>query len=198
MIEKLVVQPGRLGTKAGKGFYDYPADGKKHLWSGLAELAPPPDGAAVRGRTEDALPLIQALERRAARGRRADRAREADVGAILGWGFAPWSGGPLSLIDTVGLKAFVAECDRMAQAYGPRFAPNALLRQMAEKGETFYGAADAKKAASTVGPFLSSGICCRDPAIHERRSKLIDGSRARPGMTLTLSACPVSGAGRFR
>ncbi len=72
---------------------------------------------------------------------------DADVGAILGWGFAPWSGGPLSLIDTVGLKAFVAECDRLAQAYGPRFAPKALLRRMAEKGETFYGAQPANKAA---------------------------------------------------
>jgi 3-hydroxyacyl-CoA dehydrogenase/enoyl-CoA hydratase/3-hydroxybutyryl-CoA epimerase len=72
---------------------------------------------------------------------------DADIGAILGWGFAPWSGGPLSLIDTVGLEAFVAECDRLAQAYGPRFAPTSGLRRMAEKGETFYGAGPASKAA---------------------------------------------------
>ena len=68
-------------------------------------------------------------------------AEDGDVGAILGWGFAPWSGGPLSLIDTVGVAEFVRECDRLAQAHGPRFAPNALLRKMAEKGETFYRAA---------------------------------------------------------
>jgi 3-hydroxyacyl-CoA dehydrogenase/enoyl-CoA hydratase/3-hydroxybutyryl-CoA epimerase len=148
MIEKLVVQLGRLGKKAGKGFYEYPADGKKHLWSGLAELAPRATEQPSVDELKKRFLYIQALETARCYEENVLTAPEdADVGAILGWGFAPWSGGPLSLIDTVGLKAFVAECDRMAQAYGPRFAPNALLRQMAEKGETFYGAADAKKAA---------------------------------------------------
>jgi 3-hydroxyacyl-CoA dehydrogenase/enoyl-CoA hydratase/3-hydroxybutyryl-CoA epimerase len=148
MIEKLVVQLGRLGKKAGKGFYEYPADGKKHLWSGLAELAPHATEQPSVDELKKRFLYIQALETARCYEENVLTAPEdADVGAILGWGFAPWSGGPLSLIDTVGLKAFVAECDRMAQAYGPRFAPNALLRQMAEKGETFYGAADAKKAA---------------------------------------------------
>ena len=147
MIEKLVVQMGRLGKKAGKGFYDYPADGKKRLWPGLAELAP----RAAEQPTVDELKkrflYIQALETARCYEEKVLTAPEdADVGAILGWGFAPWSGGPLSLIDTVGVKAFVAECDRLAQAYGPRFSPNALLRQMAEKGETFYGAAEKKAA----------------------------------------------------
>ncbi len=73
-----------------------------------------------------------------------DDPREADVGAILGWGFAPWSGGPVTLIDQMGAKAFVAECDRMAQAYGPRFAVPNLLRDMAAKGETFYQRFGAK------------------------------------------------------
>jgi 3-hydroxyacyl-CoA dehydrogenase/enoyl-CoA hydratase/3-hydroxybutyryl-CoA epimerase len=148
MIEKLVVQLGRLGKKAGKGFYDYPADGKKHLWSGLAELAPRAAEQPSVDELKKRFLYIQALETaRCTEENVLTAPEDADVGAILGWGFAPWSGGPLSLIDTVGLKTFVAECDRMAQAYGPRFAPNALLRQMADKGETFYGAASAKKAA---------------------------------------------------
>ena len=46
------------------------------------------------------------------------------VGSILGWGFAPYSGGTLSFIDTIGTRAFVEECDRLAQKYGPRFTPN--------------------------------------------------------------------------
>jgi 3-hydroxyacyl-CoA dehydrogenase/enoyl-CoA hydratase/3-hydroxybutyryl-CoA epimerase len=75
--------------------------------------------------------------------------READVGAILGWGFAPYTGGPLSVIDTVGAKKFVEECDRLAQKYGKRFLPGKLLRDMAEKGDTFYGRfkPETKKAA---------------------------------------------------
>ena len=79
--------------------------------------------------------------------READDRPDGDIGAILGWGFAPWSGGPLSLIDTVGAAAFVRTCNRLAQAYGPRFAPNALLQRMAETGETFYPAASTSKAA---------------------------------------------------
>ena len=77
-------------------------------------------------------------------------ARDADIGSILGWGFAPYTGGTASLIDGVGVKKFVEECDALAAKYGERFKPNALLREMAEKGETFYGrfgAAEVKKAA---------------------------------------------------
>ena len=64
--------------------------------------------------------------------------READVGSILGWGFAPFTGGVLSYIDMVGTKDFVAECEKLAQECGPRFAPPALLRDMAAKGKGFY------------------------------------------------------------
>jgi 3-hydroxyacyl-CoA dehydrogenase/enoyl-CoA hydratase/3-hydroxybutyryl-CoA epimerase len=71
---------------------------------------------------------------------------DGDIGAIFGWGFAPFTGGPFSLIDAVGLDAFVRECDRLAQQYGERFAPPKLLRDMAARGESFYGG-QAKQAA---------------------------------------------------
>jgi 3-hydroxyacyl-CoA dehydrogenase / enoyl-CoA hydratase / 3-hydroxybutyryl-CoA epimerase len=151
MIETLVTKLGRLGKKAGKGFYEYPIDGKKYLWPGLAALAT----------RAPAQPCVEVLQRRFLYVQALETARcyeegvvndaaDADVGAILGWGFAPWSGGPLSLIDTVGLKTFVAQCDRLAQAYGPRFTPNALLRRMADAGETFYGAAVAQEASASI------------------------------------------------
>ena len=143
------MQLGRLGKKAGKGFYDYPADGKKHLWPGLAELAPRAAEQPSVDELKKRFLYIQALETARCYEEKVLTAPEdADVGAILGWGFAPWSGGPLSLIDTVGAaRHSCAECDRLAQVYGPRFAPNALLRHMAEKGETFYGEASPQKAA---------------------------------------------------
>ena len=65
--------------------------------------------------------------------------READVGSILGFGFAPFSGGTLSYIDMMGTKRFVALCRELEKKYGARFAPAKLLLEMAEKGETFYG-----------------------------------------------------------
>jgi 3-hydroxyacyl-CoA dehydrogenase / enoyl-CoA hydratase / 3-hydroxybutyryl-CoA epimerase len=74
--------------------------------------------------------------------------READVGSILGFGFAPFTGGVLSLIDGVGAKAFVERARELASKYGARFEPGAELAAMAEKGETFYGKfAPAGKAA---------------------------------------------------
>jgi 3-hydroxyacyl-CoA dehydrogenase/enoyl-CoA hydratase/3-hydroxybutyryl-CoA epimerase len=65
--------------------------------------------------------------------------RDADVGAILGFGYAPFTGGPLSYIDGMGAKAFVALCEDLASRHGARFEPNALLRDMAARNETFYG-----------------------------------------------------------
>ena len=63
---------------------------------------------------------------------------DGDLGAVLGWGFPGWTGGTLSFIDTIGLETFVATCDRLAQAYGPRFAPTEGLRKMAASGERFH------------------------------------------------------------
>jgi len=141
LLEKMVVELGRVGKKAGKGFYDYPQDGKKRLWPGLKELV----GSNKGGEDVDVEELkkrflyIQALEAaRCFEEQVVTDVRDADVGAILGWGFAPWTGGPLSLIDMVGADTFVKECDALAQKYGDRFKPNNLLRDMAAKGDNFY------------------------------------------------------------
>ena len=73
--------------------------------------------------------------------------RDADVGSILAWGFAPWTGGPLSYIDRIGVAEFVAMADGFAQKYGKRYAPPQMLRDMAAKGETFYQTAKLAAAA---------------------------------------------------
>jgi 3-hydroxyacyl-CoA dehydrogenase/enoyl-CoA hydratase/3-hydroxybutyryl-CoA epimerase len=137
----IVEKENRLGVKAGKGFYDYDAKGKRtRLWPGLFDYG---KGAWNRDADPEQLKLrlltIQALE--AARcfeeGVITDP-RDADVGAILGWGFAPYTGGPISMIDTLGASAFVERCENLAKKHGERFTPNKLLRELAAKGETFY------------------------------------------------------------
>ncbi|ESQ86828.1 3-hydroxyacyl-CoA dehydrogenase NAD-binding domain-containing protein [Asticcacaulis benevestitus] len=139
-----MVAGGRLGRKNGKGFYDYPAaGGNKTLWQGAKDMFPVTMAEADPAQVEELkkrLLYTQAVT--AARcfeeGVITDP-READVGSILGWGFAPWSGGIVSLIDAIGTVKFVEELDRMTKLYGERFAPPKLLREMAAKGETFYG-----------------------------------------------------------
>ncbi len=74
--------------------------------------------------------------------------READVGSILGFGFAPYTGGTLSYIDGMGAKTFVALCEKLAASYGDHFQPTPLLQDMAAKGETFYGRFDPYAAAA--------------------------------------------------
>ena len=62
-------------------------------------------------------------------------------------GFAPQTGGAVSLIDQVGIKKFVAECDDLARKYGPQFEVPKLLRDMAAKGQGFYANYHPAKAA---------------------------------------------------
>ncbi len=153
LLEAMVEKHGRLGRKNGKGFYDYPEKGQKSLWPGLADLqqtALDPDTIDVDELKKRML-VIQALEtaRCFEEGVLTD-VREADVGSILGFGFAPFTGGTLSYIDFMGVKNFVSLCEALEKTYGPRFAPNALLRDLAAKGETFYGrfAKGGEKAAA--------------------------------------------------
>lgn len=131
----------RLGRKSGGGFYDYPKDAPKHLWSGLAEFQTTkldPETISI-GDLKHRLLVTQALEaaRSIEEGIVTDP-READVGAILGFGFAPYTGGPISMIDGIGPNRFVALCEALANHYGDRFLPNELLKKMAAKGEYFY------------------------------------------------------------
>jgi 3-hydroxyacyl-CoA dehydrogenase/enoyl-CoA hydratase/3-hydroxybutyryl-CoA epimerase len=142
LLSELVEKRGRFGRKNRKGFYDYPERGPKRLWPGLAELQTvrlDPDAIDVQ-ELKDRLLAIQAIEtaRCFEEGVLAD-VREADVGSILGFGFAPFSGGTLSYIDMMGTKRFVALCEKLAAKCGPRFAPSKLLLDMAAKNEGFYG-----------------------------------------------------------
>jgi 3-hydroxyacyl-CoA dehydrogenase / enoyl-CoA hydratase / 3-hydroxybutyryl-CoA epimerase len=142
LLQELVEKRGRLGRKNGKGFYDYPQNGPKRLWPGLAELQTKkldPDKIDIQ-ELKYRLLAVQSLEaaRCVEEGVITD-VREADVGSILGFGFAPFTGGTLSYIDMMGTKRFVDLCKKLEKTYGPRFQPPKLLVDMAQKGDTFYG-----------------------------------------------------------
>jgi 3-hydroxyacyl-CoA dehydrogenase / enoyl-CoA hydratase / 3-hydroxybutyryl-CoA epimerase len=153
LLENMVEKRARYGRKNGKGFYDYPQNGPKRLWPGLRDLQPEwldPDTIDIDVLKRRLL-AIQALEsaRCIEEGVVTDL-READVGSILGFGFAPFTGGTISYIDGMGVKTFVELCDDLAKRHGERFKPSKLLLDMAKKGETFYGrfAPERRKAVA--------------------------------------------------
>ena len=136
-----LVEAGRKGRSSGAGFYDYGADGKRRgLFAGLSELA---DGTATA--TVDELANRLMLAQLAAVGRCFDagiltQPRDAEVGAILGIGFAPNTGGPCAFADRYGMDRLVADLATLAEEHGERFTPAAKFRTMAEAGERFFDA----------------------------------------------------------
>ncbi len=131
---------GRLGRKAKAGFYAYDEKGERQgLWGGLTARYPcaadQPELLIVQHRLlfSQVLEAVRALETRVL-----TDVREGDVGAILGWGFAPWSGGPFGWLDMLGAPYAAERAAELAAAFGPRFAPPLLLREMAEKGQSFH------------------------------------------------------------
>ncbi len=155
LLGEMVEKRGRFGRKNGKGFYDYPDKAPKRLWPELTQLQPAlPSADELDGNLglvdeiKHRLLVIQALETaRTFEENCLTDVREADVGSILGFGFAPYSGGTLSYIDMMGTQRFVALCRSLEQKYGQRFSPSPLLLDMAEKGESFYGRFAPERAA---------------------------------------------------
>jgi 3-hydroxyacyl-CoA dehydrogenase/enoyl-CoA hydratase/3-hydroxybutyryl-CoA epimerase len=139
---------GRLGRKAKAGFYAYDDKGERlGLWDGLGHKFPrdkvQPSLADVQHRLLFAQvnEAVKALEE----GVLTD-IREGDVGAILGWGFAPWSGGPFGWLDMLGAQRAVDICRGLSAQFGPRFHAPKMLRDMAASGATFYPQARAQAA----------------------------------------------------
>lgn len=141
LINTLVDKHERLGRKNAKGFYDYPPKpAKKKLWPGLKDLYPQldPDKVDYEEVQQRLLVTIALEAARVMEEGIVTDPREADVGSILAFGFAPYTGGALSYIDGIGAKAFVKIAKSLQKKYGAQFKAPKLLLDMAEKGETFY------------------------------------------------------------
>lgn len=140
---------GRHGMKNAKGFYDYEEGAKKpkQLWPGLAEEFPvaaeQPEARLVGERLlyRQLVEIMRIWDEKVL-----TTPEDGDLGAIFGWGFPPFTGGPISYIDAIGAKAFVEKADALAAQFGPRFKVPEFVRRMAAEGGSFYG--DAAKAAA--------------------------------------------------
>ncbi|MFE9131939.1 3-hydroxyacyl-CoA dehydrogenase NAD-binding domain-containing protein [Streptomyces sp. NPDC007148] len=143
VIDRMVDEFGRPGRSGGAGFYEYGEDGKRgRLWPGLREHFTEPgrtipfEDMQERMLFSEALDTVRLLEEGVL-----TSVADANIGSIFGIGFPGWTGGVLQYIngyaDGAGLPAFVARARELAERYGERFTPPALLVEKADKGERF-------------------------------------------------------------
>ncbi|WP_262851167.1 3-hydroxyacyl-CoA dehydrogenase NAD-binding domain-containing protein [Mumia quercus] len=140
-----LVDQDRKGKAAGAGFYEYPADAKKRLWDGLSQFRK--EGAEIPWEDMQerytfimALETVRCLEEGVLR-----TVADANIGSIFGIGFPPLYGGALQYINgyeaadgRIGVKAFTERAQELAERYGERFTPPALLLEKASKDEKFF------------------------------------------------------------
>jgi len=144
VVDKMI-EAGRPGRLRGAGFYEYDENGRRQgLWKGLADLFPSKSEPADIEDLKDRYLVIEALETaKCFEEGVIESAAEANIGAIMGIGYPPLTGGTVQYMQNFdgpagrGLKGFVARAQQLAEKYGDRFTPTARLVEMAEKGESF-------------------------------------------------------------
>ncbi len=135
-----LVKAGRFGRKTGKGFYRY-AKGKKQGVDPAvyALLQRQPNGGPRPADIVQRLVLAMVNEAARAVGEGVVSApRDGDIGAIFGFGFPPFRGGPLRHADDIGAVRLVEDLERLQERFGPRFAPCEPLRDLARRNGRFY------------------------------------------------------------
>ncbi|MDX5372754.1 MAG: 3-hydroxyacyl-CoA dehydrogenase NAD-binding domain-containing protein [Pseudomonadaceae bacterium] len=138
VIDLMLKEYKRPGKAAGGGFYDYPEGGKKHLWPELKARFEKADAQISQEDVRDRILFIQAIETvRCVEEGVLKSVADANIGSIFGIGFAAWTGGALQFINQYGVKDFVARAQYLAEQYGERFLPPALLLEKAARGEGF-------------------------------------------------------------
>ena len=136
VIEAMLDKFNRPGKAAGKGFYDYLETGKKQLWPGLSAFEKPHNLSFTA--VQERLLFIQAIEAiRCFEEGVIESVADANIGSIMGIGFAPWTGGVLEYVNQCGVNAFYQRALMFAESYGERFSPPALLATMANNNERF-------------------------------------------------------------
>ena len=140
-VVRQLCEIGRVGKKAGMGFYDWGLNhdpSGRRLWPELTKLYPVAAEQPPQKELIDRLMFAQANE--AARCLEEGVLRsvaDANVGSIFGWGFAPFHGGALQFIDAMGAPAFAARARELAAKFGPRFEPAAVVAELAQSGGRF-------------------------------------------------------------
>jgi 3-hydroxyacyl-CoA dehydrogenase/enoyl-CoA hydratase/3-hydroxybutyryl-CoA epimerase len=138
-VVRQLCELGRIGKKAGKGFYDY-VDGDKLLWPGLKQMFPVAAQQPTQAELIDRLMFAQANEAARCLDEGVLRSvADGNIGSIFGWGFAPFHGGALQFIDALGPTQFVSRARELAARHGERFEPAANVVRLAQEGGRLAG-----------------------------------------------------------
>lgn len=138
VLRVITEEHGRLGKAYNGGFYDYPEKGRKQVWPKLYELFCKPGVQIPHQDIKDRILFRQSIEAVKCLQEGVLRSvADCNIGSILGIGFPPHTGGQLQYINTYGVGRFVERAQELAEKYGERFAPPALLLDKANKGEAF-------------------------------------------------------------
>ncbi|AMW05752.1 fatty acid oxidation complex subunit alpha FadJ [Gemmatimonas phototrophica] len=137
-----VVESGRVGRKARKGFYRYSEQGKREGVDESVYALTPAGGTRHTVLADEiqqrcVLPMLNEAVRCLQHGI-IRNARDGDIGAVFGIGFPPFLGGPFRHLDTLGASTVVQQLDALNTRFPGRFEPAAMLREMAATGRRFH------------------------------------------------------------
>ena len=142
-----LLDDGRLGKKANKGFYLYGKNAKKGFMkkgkqvdeSIYSLLSVKPAGSLSSDEIAKRCTYMMLNEAaRCVDEGIVRNARDGDIGAIFGIGFPPFLGGPLRYIDKIGAQSLVAQLNQWSKQHGERYTPCDALVAMAENGTSYY------------------------------------------------------------
>ncbi len=138
VVETMIGDHGRGGRYHGGGFYEYGADGSKHIWPGLFDLYGKDDVAITDQDAKDRMLFRQVIEALKCLETGVLRSvADGNIGSIMGIGAPAWTGGLLQFINTYGLQDFIDRCNALSTQYGDRFEAPAIVAAKLAAGETF-------------------------------------------------------------
>jgi 3-hydroxyacyl-CoA dehydrogenase/enoyl-CoA hydratase/3-hydroxybutyryl-CoA epimerase len=140
-LNQRLMEDNRLGHKNERGFYTYAVGHRAEEDKSLYQLLDNPRRRPIPYEEvrERLLSIILHEAAHVLEDGIIDSPYVGDTGAIYGFGFPPFLGGPFWAMDRIGLPAFVEQLQRLSEQHGPRFTPAAGLIRRAEQGEAYYG-----------------------------------------------------------
>lgn len=137
-IEKLI-QNERLGRKNRRGFYSYngkeKADGSVYKLLSVERIVENPSREEIQERLSLAMvnEALLCLQEGVVRS-----PRDGDIGAVLGFGFPSFLGGPFRYVDSIGAGTILKKLEYLTTHLGPHFTPAELLRDLVRRGKKIY------------------------------------------------------------